>query len=253
MQEEQDNLAANFPLFVDVVHDYLNGDGEPLDYRIGLTTTGVTQTVTFPTPFGDITDTVDGDDGQLRGMTGLSHPWIERADGSPEELAATFASTAAVGINGPGIEMPFRAVEMALGDRVVDGSNGGFLRDGALTAVVIVTDEDDCSYRDTDFDAFDLETCNPNDANLMTPADAATAMDSVAGGSGRWATAVIAGETDCSSEFGDAVEAARLKELVSLAGSNGVFSSICAGDLSTALGEALDTFEAACESFPPVD
>lgn len=253
MEQEQANLAANFPLFVDVVHGYRNGAGEPLDYRIGVITTGVSQTVTFTTPFGTITETSDGEDGQLRPMGGLSHPWIERADGTPEELATTFAATAEVGISGPAIEMPLRAAELALGDRILDGSNAGFVRDTALTAVVIVTDEDDCSYRDPTFDAFDLDTCNPNDAAIMDPSDSIAAIDDIAGGSGRWATAVIAGETDCSSEFGDAFEANRLKDFVAGVGTNGVFSSICAGDLSAALGEALDTFESACESFPPVD
>ncbi len=61
---------------------------------------------------------------------------------------------------------------------------------------------------------------------------------------------MIAGDGDCSSSFGNAVNAARLKEFVQQANSQGttqaVFSSICAGDLTIGLKNALDTFQSAC-------
>ncbi len=79
-------------------------------------------------------------------------------------------------------------------------------------------------------------------------------LDTVAHGKGRWATAAIAGPGPgaCMSSFGSADEATRLRELTSLAGANGVFSSICAGDLAQGLKDAIQTFSAACESFPPI-
>jgi hypothetical protein len=77
-------------------------------------------------------------------------------------------------------------------------------------------------------------------------------LDAVKGDHGRWATAVVAGPTDCSSAFGSAVEAVRLKDFVMQVGSTGVFASICDGDLSIALEKALQTFKAACDTFPPV-
>ena len=40
--------------------------------------------------------------------------------------------------------MAVLAVELALTDRIDDGSNGDFLRDDALLAIVMLTDEDDC-------------------------------------------------------------------------------------------------------------
>ena len=36
-------------------------------------------------------------------------------------------------------------------------------------------------------------------------------------------------------------------------GTNAVFGDICAGNLQTALTQALDTFQAACDNFPPID
>jgi hypothetical protein len=71
----------------------------------------------------------------------------------------------------------------------------------------------------------------------------------------RRATAVIAGPGpgSCTSDFGDALEARRLKQFATETGDNAVFSSICEGDLASALGQALETFQAACENFPPVE
>jgi hypothetical protein len=76
----------------------------------------------------------------------------------------------------------------------------------------------------------------------------------VAKGKGRWAVAAIAGPGpgNCMATFGSANEAARLRQLVTLAGANGIFSSICAGDLTQAVKDAPATFSAACENIPPI-
>ena len=67
--------------------------------------------------------------------------------------------------------------------------------------------------------------------------------------------AVIAGPGpgQCTSNFGDAAEATRLRDFVTQTGQNAVFSSICDGDLAGALGDAIDTFDAACQTFPDID
>ena len=85
------------------------------------------------------------------------------------------------------------------------------------------------------------------------PAGHAQFLDTLTGERSRWALSVIAGDTDCSSDFGSATEAVRLKSLVQATGDNGIFSSICQGDLSPALTDALDTFSAACEQFGGVE
>ena len=43
-----------------------------------------------------------------------------------------------------------------------------------------------------------------------------------------------------------------MKEFVMKSGQQAVFASICDGDLAKSLDEALHTFKAACESFPPI-
>jgi len=61
-------------------------------------------------------------------------------------LLETFAKMARVGDSGCGYEQPFKAAQLALSG---GASAKDFLRDDALLLVVFVTDEDDCSARDS--------------------------------------------------------------------------------------------------------
>ena len=232
MEEEQTNLAQNFPKFIDVLNNYMTGAGVPLDYHVGLTTTSLSEgappiPIPIPLPMGD--------DGALHDQAscGMTRPWIERTDNDP---AGQFSCVAKVGTDGSGHEQPLSAAKLALNDRIADGKNAGFLRPDALLAVVILTDEDDQS---TDASSMDI----PVDQFIAN-------FDTVKSGHDRWATAVIAGPTACMSTFGNAEEAVRLKDYVMKTGKQAVFSSICDGDLAKSLGDALMTFTAACDSFP---
>nr|MBA2538813.1 VWA domain-containing protein [Deltaproteobacteria bacterium] len=40
MSEEQSNLASNFPMFAELLSTYVTPEGEPIDYRVAVTTTG---------------------------------------------------------------------------------------------------------------------------------------------------------------------------------------------------------------------
>jgi hypothetical protein len=171
--------------------------------------------------------------------------WLERTDPNMEQM---FACAADVGTGGPGFEMQLHASELALGDRVADGTNAGFLREDALLAIVYLTDENDCSRHDNNFTVYADQPCTNEPVSQWVQF-----FDELKGDRGRWATAVIAGPTDCTSEFGDAVAATRMQEFVNLTGENAVFSSICEGNLAPALQQALDTFTAACETFPDID
>lgn len=65
------------------------------------------------------------------------------------ELTTAFTQLARVGSNGCGLEQPLEAMRRALA--VDNSANTGFLRDDANLAIVIVTDEDDCSATGPDF------------------------------------------------------------------------------------------------------
>jgi hypothetical protein len=248
MKEEQENLAANFPKFVEKIQSFTTKSGEKLDWRLAVTTTGRNLTYSVATPFGPMAMTEKGDDGafRMKKECGTTKRWVEKND---PNAVKEFSCLAKAGTSGASIEMPLYATELALVDRMKDGTNAGFLRPDALLAVVILTDEDDCSREDNNFTVSD-ETCDQM-KEVRPVAEYKQMLDTVANGAGRWATAVIAGDKQCSSAFGDAIEAKRLKDFVALAGKNGTFASICDGDLTKALSKALDTFDAACRQLPP--
>lgn len=259
MGEEQTNLGQNFPQFINVLDQFMTEDGGLLDYRIGVTTTGrdidyiidpsLDSPIPLPIPIPPIPMSESGDDGVLRQDCGMTDRWIDRNDGN---VASTFSCVANVGTGGPSLEMPLLTTQMALGARISDGTNAGFLRDDSLLAVVILTDEDDCSRTDNNF-TIGNDQCGTNNPDYLPPSATIEFLDQLTGARGRWATAVIAGPSSCSSSFGDASHAANLQQFVSQTGENAVFSSICDGDLTTALGEAVATFDAACRSLDPID
>lgn len=264
MAEEQTNLASNFPRFVEVINAFMTDSGRPLDYRIGVTTTGqdMVTVVSFPPmfPLPPVEMMESGPGGALLqdSACGMSRRWIERAD---PDVAGSFSCVAQVGTGGSSVEMPLRMVEMALTDKVEDGTNAGFIREDALLAIVILTDENDCSREGNRFEIMipdpfapggigtAVDVCDPASPDLLPVEHFLSVLDGVKGDRGRWAAAVIAGPTNCSSGFGDAVEATRLKDFVMQTGDNAIFSSICEGDLTGALMEALTKFDAACDNF----
>ncbi len=236
MEEEQDNLVANFPQFVSVL------DASGLDYRIGVTTTGRDYSWTVSSPIGGgLPMSQDGDNGKLLKKSSMTRRWLEKAD---PDVAATFSSLANVGTDGPGIEMPLGAIRDAFEDRIADGTNVDFHRPDALLAVVILTDEEDCSHEQSVTVGFGQDLCGGNTSESV--GNYIQFLDTFTGNHTRWATAVIAGPSDCSSSFGDAAEAERLKDFVNQVGTNATFSSICEGDLSGGLAQALELFESAC-------
>lgn len=252
MVEEQTNLASNFPLFASILDTYTTSGGDLLDYRLAVTTTGrdVDYTVE-PIPGFGVPMSEDGDNGVFRQDCGMGRRWLERGD---TDVEGTFSCAAQVGTGGPSLEMPLHTLELALDDRVADGTNSGFLREDALLAFVVLTDEDDCSREDDNFTVM-TDACDSGQPEIMPITHYLDFLDSLKGERGRWATAVIAGPgpSTCTSDFGDALYAQRLQQFVTQTGDNAVFSSICEGDLASALTAALDTFEAACDAFPPID
>ena len=252
MQEEQTNLATNFPKFVTVLDSFKTKSGAKLDYRVAVTTTGRDVKYSIEAPgFGTFPMDEKGDDGAFKNTKSCgaaTKRWVDHTD---TDKSTRFSCLAKVGTGGPSIEMPLEALKLAVNERVADGTNAGFLRPDALLAVVILTDEDDCSRQDNNFTYAGDGACETMQ-NVTPLTDYVSMLDTAAKGPGRWATAVIAGDKACKSSFGDAADAKRLKSFVGLAGKNGTFSSICDGDLSGSLQKALDTFDAACKSFPAV-
>src|SRR5690606_14085129 len=183
-------LIENFPEFMKVLESFTNDDGLEIDYHVGITTTGVTKNVQI----GISAAMVTGEDGRLQtgADCGMNRGWLERGDTG---VVDSFSCSAKVGINGSGTEMPLEAARLALTDRTADGSNTGFLREEALLALVVLTDEDDCSVQGPTLSMglFDT-TCTGGDAVSTY----VSAMDEVKGDRSLWATAIIAGPANQS-------------------------------------------------------
>ena len=243
MAEEQQNLATNFPMFAQLLSQY-QVDGQPLDFRVGITTTGRTVSYNIDVPdFGTIPESETGDNGAFKNNCGSNARFLQSSDANVD---TTLACRANVGTSGPSVEMPMLMSKYALSERITDGTNGQFVRPDALLAIIYLTDEDDQSQTQDGF-TVDATGNTPTDWN---PPDQVAFLDQLKGNRTRWALAAIAGDGNCSSNFGEATDAVRLKQLVTLANGQGstqaVFSSICDGDLTIGLKKALDTFQTAC-------
>jgi hypothetical protein len=274
MAEEQTNLGNNFPSFIGVLEEYLTPNMTQVEYRVGVTTTGVTRAFTQQIPmFPPLPMTSTGPDGELQTGGALpdcglgDDPWIDGPGG--EINASLFSCIAAQGTMGSGTEMPFAALHQALLEdpdnpigvpaQSAEGMpNAGFYRkeENSLLVIVIITDEDDCSIQNggtMNLSFSDAADCNEETSvGLYAPETIKAFLDDLAGGPERYVVIGIAGgEGGCNeTSLGSAIEAKRVRELVELCELYGVFGDICSGDLWTSLDEALDVIELACDEFP---
>jgi hypothetical protein len=228
MADEQSNLAANFDGFLSALRDF---EGKNFAFRIGVTTTSY--------PVSLLITEGSGSAGALLKTPEMTHPWLDADD---PDLDSKFKSLATVGTDGSWNVQPLRAAQAALTAPLIDRENAGFLRPAALLALVFITNGDDLSTEGPDASM---------PGNPEPVGDFIATFDALKGARNDWTAAVIAGGTapTCDTAFGTAVYAARLQSFAAESGDNAVFSSICAGPLSTALSRALTTFRSACERF----
>jgi hypothetical protein len=159
MADKQQNLADNFPKFIDVLNSIPGGLP---NVHIGVTTSDM-GTQGPPGSSGPPIGTGvpgacqgPGNDGLLQtfGVPITGSPYIvdtkDPVTGAPTrnytgDLATVFGKIATgAGDRGCGFEQHLGAVQRAL----VNPANGGFLRDTAYLGVIIIADEDDCSLSD---------------------------------------------------------------------------------------------------------
>ncbi|MBI5488828.1 MAG: hypothetical protein HY905_15955 [Deltaproteobacteria bacterium] len=164
MSQEQAALVQRFPeMIMELTDPRLDpGTGRPThppveDLNIGVISPDL-GSMGYPIA-GCEDDPFDGDDGCLLhepsvavlGCETSYSSFLFRNDTNRESYdAATMAHDVAcigtLGTNGCNFEQPLRAMEKALGDNTAPGRcNAGFLRPDSLLALIVVTDEDDCS------------------------------------------------------------------------------------------------------------
>ncbi len=273
MREEQENLRQNLAAFV----AELAASPVPNDFRIGVTTTDVHNTFGmtsfFPTnvapfdqfpyavPFaqGTIVAIDPGalTDDALRGkpvydqVDGYRVPGARRFLGATPADVGAFETNVLVGTLGSGKEEPLRAAELALGARVDDGANAGFLRSGARLGIVMLTDEDDCSERaaiGAPLAAVNNDQCHDatiKQNGLLRPEDFVSFLDGpIAGEERRPVLAVIAGFDQNGAPAGCATSydrPTRLDRLLDLLGEERAFrGSICDASFGPSLRRIAD-------------
>lgn len=147
MEEEQANLARNFPRLMDELHKLPTGFP---DLHLGVVSSDLgAGTAALP----DACGVPQGDRGVLQvgpscGVDTTRGRYLISRDGGSNnnfqgDIGDVFACMAALGTQGCGFEHQLQSVRLALSGLVAE--NTGFLRPDAHLAVVYITDEDDCS------------------------------------------------------------------------------------------------------------
>lgn len=181
MVQEQTTLALAFPLFLETFFAEAEARGLEPSLNVGVISTDMG---TLGRTLATCDDALDGDDGCLLNRPdpvvpgcSPSYPtWLRRdpsnaATYPTDRMAQDLACLATLGTAGCGFEQHFAAVRKALIDHTAPGGcNEGFVQgsyaadDGgavvitpSVTAVIVVSDEDDCSVRATHPEMFDPE------------------------------------------------------------------------------------------------
>ncbi len=232
MAPKQAKLTQSFPKLVDALNRFRAKSGASLDYRLAVTSTDTLRTNYATGGRGGFVTKAPGPC-----SVGPDRAWLERTDG---DVASAFACRAGLGTSGSQDEHPLDALTLAIGDRLRD-QNKGFLRENALLAFFLLTDEEDTS--------------------VATPAEVVRMLDQSKKLRGRWAGAVLSGPetTSCGGgSFGGGDASPRLHELVKLSEDettghdNVIWRSICQDSFETAVTDALSTFTIACLELPPL-
>jgi hypothetical protein len=156
MAQEQKNLAANFPKFIDKL------DQAGIDYHVGVVSSDL-GAGNYGLPSCEV---AGGDGGKLwntpnvAGCKPPADPWISKTNAPGGDVKGAFSCIAQIGTGGCGFENTLESARRALDPTL--NVNPGFLRKDAALAVVMLTDEDDCS-------ADKAKLYDPNQSSLTDP------------------------------------------------------------------------------------
>ena len=243
MAGEQANLIASFPEFISGIQDAL---GNADSYHVGVVTTnayafnagGCQEIGALVTQTGGASAS-----GQVCG------PFADgRYMSDADDLEATFACVAQVGIDGPTDERPMQALQIALGPAYagMGSCNAGFLRNDALLVVVLITDEEDDHYM-----LYNTLEGSPGDPpDWYSAVTAAKGMETNAA-----ILSIIGGQPGnvCPEPSGvdGAEDAPRLRAFTEMF-THGFLGDVCAPSYGPFFDEAIAVVETACDGFVPI-
>lgn len=138
-----------------------------------------------------------------------------------DNFIGIFRDNVKVGINGTGFEKGLSAIRMALdrdwrdpltGKSLIETENAGFLRPDAKLTIIVLTDEEDCSYipYDPTFNEDNNDRCYPNpntchpDCQPMQPENGSCAFGATPTVAMEDSDYAIKGESYCMKECSDA-------------------------------------------------
>jgi hypothetical protein len=233
MEEEQANLARNFPRLIDELKNLPMGLP---DLHLGVVSSDL----------GDGSWSGEGGALQVPSGCGLDPKkgrYLISQSGSNNnfdgDIAHVFACLAELGTGGSGWEQQLASVRMALSGFVP--ANDGFLRPDAHLAVVYITDEDDGSASpDSDTTLLPVQTFVDDMRLLLTQS---ISISAIAGWPNDYEAGTDAAGPDltkspiCKSANGDAGIALRMKQFVDAFGPTGKMLSICQEDFSNAMAQ----------------
>lgn len=262
MLEEQDNLAASFPSFINSIKSTLS---EAQDYHIMVIDTdawvwsGCQLFCSFPIPVPmtcvgyqcGVTQPMQCENILGAGVTyprGFNASNMDcmfasgkryMTDAEPN-LPGTFQCAARVGTDSTdGVERPMEAMVAAVsGMGAVGQCNEGFLRDDAILVVTFVTDEDD----------------DAGDGSTGTVETWRQALIDAKNGDEQAIVALgLFGDDDLPNPIcnGGAETSARLRAFLDSWGDHGFFGSICASDYDEFFQSAVDIIDTTCDEFMP--
>ncbi len=139
MEDDQDNLVANFPSLISGIESTLE---EVDDYHVGVVST---DGYAFNPQGCNVLDEAITQTGGEASSNAVCGPYANGNNYMTEDdnLSQAFSCAAKIGVSGWPIETPMNALEAAVrGDQAGPGQcNEGFLRNDALLVAVIITDE----------------------------------------------------------------------------------------------------------------
>lgn len=265
MEDEQSNLLASFPGFVQAMQGALAESAQ--SFRVMVVDTDGIGAACIPicdmfgdpgycngiSCAGDVCDVRVGGGNNVNRSTGTDCglPAGRRyADTAETDITGAFNCMARVGTNGSGIELVANSMQTALSSEYLGagGCNADFLRDDAVLVVTIITDEDDAG----------------NDPYTTSPGDPAAWYNDLAAVKNYDPDAVVVlgllGDTNepdgmCTpyeEGTGNGAEnATRLREFVQLFGDKGLLGSVCAPNYTSFFDEAVGLIDTTCQDFEP--
>ncbi len=251
MADEQQNLLAAFPNFIDTMRTELNSaEG----FNVGVVRTDGNDISCVPGRYGVLVTR----NYALGSSNATCTPYAsgQRHMTQDDDLPSKFNCAARVGTGGDGDEQPMQAVIAALTPPNTDVGecNEGFLRDDALLVIVIITDEED--------DHETMEQACGNVPSMGSPGEPADWYDAIVAAKGGVETNVVilslvgtaAPEAcppldKCDNGVDGAEIATRLLGFTWMF-THGHVGPVC-GDYDPFFQEAVADIKDACEEFVP--